>query len=116
MAQPATITSARASLLLLRLQWLRLTRQLSGAFRWSKKREGIPKRAATAGKSRQSIVIASLLALTLAFSFTNLAYQAVTNIKQTVGWITVPVDPARLQTPAPSARPGAVIKQKQAAE
>src|ERR1700730_15092183 len=89
MINSTPIGNTRAIWLLLRLQAVRYARQLAGGFRLFRKNEANPKRAATAGKSKQNWLIGSLVALSLVFTFTNLAHQSVSNIKERAGSIVV---------------------------
>jgi ABC-2 type transport system permease protein len=102
------IGNPRATWLLLRLQAVRFARQLTGSFRFFRRNEANPKRTATAGKSKQSWLIGSLIALSVVFAFTNLAHQSISNIKETAGTVVV-------STP-PSAKPVSGPKQSAASK
>ena len=88
--------------LLFRLQFFRLANQFTAGFRLLRKKDPA-KRAATAGKSKQSWIFASFIALSMGFAFTNVAYRTVQNIKDTAGTVVV-TQPVKI-------KPGIVTKQ-----
>ena len=86
MSLSTPIGVGRACWLLVRLRLLRLGNQVrSGVLRF-RRRSPSGQRGATAGKSKLGWFLASLVGLSMLFSFTNLAYQAVAHMQETFGW------------------------------
>jgi ABC-2 type transport system permease protein len=81
MAEAARIGFGRALWLLLRLQLIRLRRQLSAGFRVFSRKKADGKRTATAPKSRGGLVLGALLVVAMFFGFISIAQQSVTNIR-----------------------------------
>jgi ABC-2 type transport system permease protein len=81
MAEAARIGFGRALWLLLRLQLIRLRRQLSAGFRVFSRKKVDGKRTATAPKSRGGLVLGALLVVAMFFGFISIAQQSVNNIR-----------------------------------
>ncbi|MGO8955587.1 MAG: lysostaphin resistance A-like protein [Rhodomicrobium sp.] len=102
--------------LLIRLQIIRFARQLTGGLRFFRRKEAGAKRAATSGKSKNSWLLGGLIALSMVSVFTNIAYQAVSNIRETAGTVrllsTAMPKAVRAKKPPPTAAPKAALAAK----
>jgi ABC-2 type transport system permease protein len=103
MIKSILIGISRTIWLLLRLQMFRLLRQLSGGLSIFRKKDASPKRTATAAKRKQGLLIGALVGLSVAFTFTNISYQSISNIKEAVG--------STIVTSRPTPNPVALQKQ-----
>lgn len=92
---------SQALFLLLRLQIVRSVRQITGGLRLFRKKDADEKRAATAGKSKNSWILGGFIALSMLYAFGNIAYQAVSNIREAAGTVKL------LSTAVPKAAPAA---------
>ncbi|MGA7323591.1 MAG: hypothetical protein WBX25_03700 [Rhodomicrobium sp.] len=71
--------------LLLRIQIVRSARQLTGGIGLFRKKGAEGKREAAPPKSRNSWLFGGFVALSMLFAFSNIAYRAVSNIKEVTG-------------------------------
>jgi ABC-2 type transport system permease protein len=74
-----------ASWLLLRLQLLRFGRQLTAGLPFLNKKPAPGKRQATPGKARRGWLVAGLVALSISFTFFNIAQQTMSKIGEQMG-------------------------------
>ena len=96
MSSSAPISAARAAGLILRLRLARLFNQVASGFQRFRRRPVSGKRTATPAKSKLGWFVGGLVALSMIFSFTNIARQAMANMQERLGSTTVtaksPVD------------------------
>ena len=85
------ISRVRAARLILRLRLVRLFNQLTSGFQRFRRQPVSGKRTATPGKSKLGWFVGGIVALSMIFSFTNIARQAMANMQQRLGSTTVTV-------------------------
>jgi ABC-2 type transport system permease protein len=105
----APISALRAARLILRLRVRRLLNQVASSFQRFRRQPITGKRTATPAKSKLGWFVGGLVALSMVFSFTNLAQQAMANIKERLGSTTVTVGKVRPETGPPQAWLGAQL-------
>ena len=99
---PSTpIGPARAARLLVRLRLTRLFNQVTSGLQRFRRKGASGQRGATAGKSKIGWFLGSLVGLSMLFSFTNLAHQALSHMQERLGTTTTSAksrpEPAALQ-------------------
>ena len=87
------IGTARAARLLIRLRLQRQFNQAIAGVARLRRKAASARRTATPGKSRLGWLMASLIGLSMLFSFTNLAYRALTHMQERLG--PMPTESAR---------------------
>jgi len=85
------ISTARAARLILRLRLARFVNQVVSGFQRFRRVPVSGKRTATPGKSKLGWFVGGLVALSMIFSFTNIARQAMANMQERLGSTTVTV-------------------------
>ena len=93
----------RAARLLVRLRLARLFNQLTSGMQLFRRKGASGQRGATAGKSKIGWFVGGLVGLSMLFSFTNLAYQALAHMQDRLGTTTTPPAQSR---PEPAAAQG----------
>jgi ABC-2 type transport system permease protein len=89
------ISAARAARLILRLRLARFFNQVASGFQRFRRGSANSKRTATPGKSKLGWFVGAIVALSMIFSFTNIARQAMANIKERLGSTTTTVTVAK---------------------
>ncbi|MBO0742872.1 MAG: PDZ domain-containing protein, partial [Hyphomicrobiaceae bacterium] len=89
MSSSTPISAARAARLILRLRLARLFNQMASGFRRFRRVPVSGKRTATPGKNKLGWFVGGLVALSMIFSFTNIARQAMANMQERLGSMTV---------------------------
>jgi ABC-2 type transport system permease protein len=85
------ISAIRAARLILRLRLARLFNQVTSGFQRFRRQPVSGKRTATPGKSKLGWFVGGIVALSMVFSFTNIARQAMANMQERLGSTTVTV-------------------------
>jgi hypothetical protein len=85
------ISAARAARLILRLRLARFFNQVASGFQRFRREPVSGKRTATPGKNKLGWFVGGLVALSMIFSFTNIARQAMANLQERLGSTTVTV-------------------------
>jgi ABC-2 type transport system permease protein len=85
------ISAARAARLILRLRLARFFNQVASGFQRFRRGQVSGKRTATPGKSKLGWFVGGIVALSMIFSFTNIARQAMANMQERLGSTTVTV-------------------------
>ncbi len=91
MSSSTPISAARAARLILRLRLARFCNQVVSGFQRFRRVPVSGKRTATPGKSKLGWFVGGLVAVSMIFSFTNIARQAVANMQERLGSTTVTV-------------------------
>jgi len=94
------ITARRAAWLLIRVRLTRVFNQATSGLQWFRRKSASGQRSATPGKSKIGWFVGGLVAVSMLFSFTNLAVQAVAHMQERLGSTT---RTAAEQQPRPAA-------------
>jgi len=105
----APTSALGAARLILRLRVRRLLNQVTSSFQRLRRQPITGKRTATPAKSKLGWFVGSLVALSMVFSLTNLARQAMANIKERLGSATVSLTTAPPETGPPQGWLGAQL-------
>lgn len=109
MSSSAPTSALSAARLILRLRVRRLLNQVTSSFQRLRRQPITGKRTATPAKSKLGWFVGSLVALSMVFSLTNLAHQAMANIKERLGSTTVSLTTVRPETGPPQGWLGAQL-------
>jgi ABC-2 type transport system permease protein len=82
------VSPARAAWLLVRLRLARLFNQVVSSFQRFRRKSASGQRSASPGKSKIGWLVGTLVAVSMLFSFTNIALQAVSNMQERLGTTT----------------------------
>ena len=82
------VSPARAAWLLVRLRLARLFNQVISSFQRFRRKSASGQRSASPGKSKIGWLVGTLVAVSMLFSFTNIALQAVSNMQERLGTTT----------------------------